>query len=377
MGARGYDTLPPLHATGLAFWTQGFGSWGQFDGNGNAATADRSLGGFLSGVDAGLGGGWRAGLATGYTQTSVSVNQRLSSAHINSYNLVGYAGGGLGGVALRAAGAWTWHGIDSSRTVLFPGFSENESASYNGDTGQTFGEAALPLGTGATALEPFAGLAYVHVSTGGFTESGAVAGLNSGGNSDDLGYFTLGGRAAMQLRYEGTQVTPHAAVAGSTPSAIRRRAQRSRSTPTGRFRDHGRANRARHRAHRGGARCSGCAASRCQPLLSGPARRRLPGQRHSRQRRLALLRQGRVEVGLGSDRLFAARQKAPDCRQQPTFRDSGWFRGETWPPPRPPPYCPAPLPHGTHQLSGRSGAGAVTRLRQASVPSRASGARLS
>ncbi len=213
VGARDYDTLPPLHANGLTFWTQGFGSWGQFDGNGNAATADRSLGGFLSGVDAGLGGGWRAGLATGYTQTSVSVNQRLSSADINSYNLVGYAGGGLAGVALRAAGAWTWHGIDSSRTVLFPGFFENESASYNGDTGQLFGEAALPLGTGATALEPFAGLAYVHVSTGGFTESGAVAGLNSGGNSDDLGYVTLGGRAATMLPYEGTQVTPHAAVA--------------------------------------------------------------------------------------------------------------------------------------------------------------------
>ena len=68
---------------------------GEFDGNGNAATADRTLGGFLSGVDAGLGGGWRAGLATGYTQTSVSVDQRLSSADINSYNLVGYAGGGL------------------------------------------------------------------------------------------------------------------------------------------------------------------------------------------------------------------------------------------------------------------------------------------
>jgi outer membrane autotransporter protein len=213
MGARDYDTLPALHANGLTFWTQGFGSWGQFDGNGNAATADRSLGGFLSGVDAGLGGGWRAGLATGYTQTSVSVNQRLSSADINSYNLVGYAGGSLAGVALRAAGAWTWHGIDSSRTVLFPGFFESERASYNGDTGQIFGEAALPMGTGATALEPFAGLAYVHVSTGGFTESGAVAGLNSGGSSDDLGYFTLGGRAAALLLYEGTQVTPHAAVA--------------------------------------------------------------------------------------------------------------------------------------------------------------------
>ncbi|MDJ0514319.1 MAG: hypothetical protein QNJ62_12835, partial [Methyloceanibacter sp.] len=49
----------------LAFWTQGFGAWGSFDSNKNAASADRNLGGFISGMDADVGGGWRVGLATG------------------------------------------------------------------------------------------------------------------------------------------------------------------------------------------------------------------------------------------------------------------------------------------------------------------------
>jgi len=164
-------------------------------------------------VDAALAQDWRAGLATGYTQTNVSVNQRASSAQVDSYNLIGYAGGGIAGVALRGAAAWTWHGIDSSRSVVFPGFYEHEAASYNGDTGQVFAEAALPFATGASAYEPFAGLAYVHVATGGFAESGAIAGLNSGGSDDDVGYLALGARAATMLRYAGTQVTPHASLA--------------------------------------------------------------------------------------------------------------------------------------------------------------------
>jgi outer membrane autotransporter protein len=210
--APAYDTPRP-YGTGYTFWTEGFGSWGTFDGNGNAATASRTLGGFLSGVDAALAENWRAGLATGYTQTSVDVNARLSSADIDSYNLVGYAGGGVGGLALRGAAAWSWHGIDSARAVSFPGFFEYEQASYNGDTAQVFGEAALPFATGATALEPFAGLAYVRVSTGGFAESGAVAGLNAPGSSDDLGYLTLGGRAATLLRFDGLLVTPRVSLA--------------------------------------------------------------------------------------------------------------------------------------------------------------------
>ena len=213
--STGYDApLPlPAYGTGLTFWTQGFGSWGDFDGNGNAASAKRTLGGFLSGVDAGLGGNWRAGLATGYTQTSVSVDERLSAAQVDSYNLIGYAGGGIGTWSLRGAAAWTWHDIDSARTVVFPGFLEFEGASYSGDTGQLFAEVARPVTMGRVAMEPFAGMAYVHVATGGFSESGAVAGLSSAGSDDDIGYTTLGLRAAAALPTAGAQVTPRLSLA--------------------------------------------------------------------------------------------------------------------------------------------------------------------
>jgi autotransporter-associated beta strand protein len=203
----------PAYGSGLTFWTQGFGAWGDFDGDGNAATADRTLGGFLSGVDAGLGGGWRAGLATGYTQTNVNVAQRASSATVDSYTLAGYAGGASGGLALRGAAAWTWHGIDSTRAVVFPGFFELQTADYDGGTGQVFAEVAAPLALGPLAMEPFVGGAFVHVGTGGFAESGPEVALASSGSSDDIGYSTVGLRMAGRLPVAGAAVSPHLSLA--------------------------------------------------------------------------------------------------------------------------------------------------------------------
>jgi outer membrane autotransporter protein len=104
MGGRAADpiTTASTDAGGgydLVSWTRAFGAWGQYD----AANADRDLGGFVTGVDAGLPGGWRAGLATGYLRTNLSTDQH-SSAEIDSYVLGAYAGGGLGdGFALRLA----------------------------------------------------------------------------------------------------------------------------------------------------------------------------------------------------------------------------------------------------------------------------------
>jgi uncharacterized protein with beta-barrel porin domain len=59
-----------------------------------------------SGVDAEVGGGWRLGAATGFSQSSVAVDARRSSANVDTVYLAGYAGGNLAPVALRSGGAW-------------------------------------------------------------------------------------------------------------------------------------------------------------------------------------------------------------------------------------------------------------------------------
>jgi outer membrane autotransporter protein len=217
--AVGYDdkalgaNMPPSYAPGLTFWTRAYGAWADFDGNGNAASADRDLGGFVSGMDAQISGSWRAGLAAGGSISDVSVADRHSSADVESFHLAGYTGGMAGPLALRAGGAWSWNDIDASRAILFPGFFERADSSYDADTGQLFGEVAYPTTMGRIAIEPFAGLAYVSIDSDSFRERGNLAALSGSADSEDVGYSTLGLRAATVMHWNGMAVTPHVSAA--------------------------------------------------------------------------------------------------------------------------------------------------------------------
>ncbi len=208
-----YEPLPAV-SEGPVFWTQGFGSWANFDGNGNAASLDRDMGGFISGVDAEVMPGWRAGIAAGYSYTGLDEDARLSSANVDAYHLVLYGSGKVNRFNLRGGGAWTWQDIETSRNVVFPGFSEFEEASYDGDRGQIFGEIAYPVVLHPSiAMEGFSGLAYVHQETDGFTESGALAALTSAGYAEDVTYSTTGFRAATTMAFGNTVITPNLSVA--------------------------------------------------------------------------------------------------------------------------------------------------------------------
>jgi outer membrane autotransporter protein len=76
------------------------------------------------------------------------------------------------------------------------------------------GEVGHGTTLGLLAVEPFAGLAYVHVNTGGFLETGGLAALSGTGNSENVGYSTLGARAATAIMLaNGTALVPRASVA--------------------------------------------------------------------------------------------------------------------------------------------------------------------
>ena len=160
-------------------------------------------------MDANLGGSWRAGLATGASYSNIGVDARNSSADVEAIHLAGYAGGSAGAFAVRGGGAWSWNEIDTTRGVVFPGFFEREEAGYDADTGQIFGELAYPVAMGRVALEPFAGLTLISIDTDSFRERGHIAALTGRGNDQDVGYATLGLRAATAGQWRGMLVTPH------------------------------------------------------------------------------------------------------------------------------------------------------------------------
>lgn len=206
----GKSLIDEPEAPSLAFWTAGFGAWGKYDGDGNAATADRNLGGFMSGMDASIGDSWTLGLTTGASFSDVTVDDRFSSADAESYYLGGYAGGMAGSFALRGGGTWAWSEIDTSRAVIFPGFFERQNANYDAETGQIFGEVAYPTSMGGLSVEPFGGLAYVSIDTDRFVERGGpLASLRGRDSDQSVGYTTLGMRIAATHQWGSMTVVPN------------------------------------------------------------------------------------------------------------------------------------------------------------------------
>jgi len=206
--AYGEDGVQPVAADTdrFAFWTQGFGSWGGTDSDGNAAAFDRNTGGLLAGAD-GMVGDWRIGVVGGYSRTSFNADDRNSSGDSDNYHLGLYGGTNWGAIAFRTGAAYSWNRISTSRSVAFQGFSDHLSADYDAGTAQAFGELAYKTDAGPFAFEPFANLAYVNLHTDGFTETGGAAALTSGSSSTDATFTTFGVRASTDITIGGVAAT--------------------------------------------------------------------------------------------------------------------------------------------------------------------------
>lgn len=196
-GESGYAMVQPGAAA--AAWIRGFGAWGSLDGDSNAAQFDRSVGGVLAGADAEVSDGLRLGLLAGYTHTSADVDARRSSASVDTGHVGAYGGADFGALGLRFGAFYGFHNVDTDRVVAFPGLSETLSASYDARTLQAFAEAGYRLDHGPVALEPFANLAHVNLSTDSFAESAGAAALSARGQNADVTFTTLGLRAETAL----------------------------------------------------------------------------------------------------------------------------------------------------------------------------------
>jgi fibronectin-binding autotransporter adhesin len=189
--------------TGIAAWAQGFGSWGYTSTNGNAAGLSRSTGGMLVGVDAPLFEVARLGLFGGYSHTTFNVADRQSSGGSDNVHLGAYGGAQWGPIGLRAGLAYTWHNLSTSRSVAFSGFADSLRATYGAGTFQLFGEAGYRFDVGPATFEPFANIAWMSLSTKGFSETGGAAALTSSAVTSNVTTTTLGLRAGSAFTIAG------------------------------------------------------------------------------------------------------------------------------------------------------------------------------
>ncbi|AMJ61964.1 autotransporter outer membrane beta-barrel domain-containing protein [Bosea sp. PAMC 26642] len=199
--------MPALKSDSFAVWGQGYGSWGRTDSDGNAARLTRSTGGFLLGADAAVFDNLRFGIIAGYSRSEFDVNNRLSSGESDNYHLGLYGGGQWGALSLRAGASYTWHDVETTRSVTFSALGSNLRSDYDAGTAQVFGELGYRIDLGRVALESFAGLAYVNLRTDGFSETGGAAALTSRSDDTSLGYSTLGLRASTSFALQSVDLT--------------------------------------------------------------------------------------------------------------------------------------------------------------------------
>ena len=177
--------------------------------------------------------------------------------------------------SLRSAAATSFSALDTTRSLAFPGFSNSATARYGATTTQIFGEAGYRRDVRQIVAEPSAGLAFAHLSAGGFAENGGgVAALSGSPNDLDIGYSTLGGQGRARLSpgqrhvADAARLGRLAARIGSlTPTetlTFRNTGGTSRRRP---------ADRARYGAFRGRARFALRFAGRGRTVLFRPIRR--------------------------------------------------------------------------------------------------------
>jgi Autotransporter beta-domain len=76
-------------------------------------------------------------------------------------------------------------------------------------TGQVFGDVGYGLAFAQIAVERFAGLAWVHLRTDSFAETGGVTALTGANSNGDVGYSTVGLRVATSYMLQiGTALIP-------------------------------------------------------------------------------------------------------------------------------------------------------------------------
>lgn len=177
---------------GLVGWGYAFGSWGSFDDDGNAASMDTATGGFLTGIDGEIAQNVRLGLLAGYSRTTFDIHDRASSGNSDDYHLGLYGSGKWDALRLTGGIAYTWHDIETSRSVAIPGFVDSLDGDYTAGTLQIFGEAGYRIDGPHVSFEPFANLAYVRLHTDSFTEHGGAAAFHVEGEIADTTFATLG-----------------------------------------------------------------------------------------------------------------------------------------------------------------------------------------
>jgi outer membrane autotransporter protein len=190
----------PDRPSDWAFWGKAIGSWGSTGATARTAAVDRSTAGFVLGIDGGFGTPYRFGVAAGYFMTGFDVAALSSAGMVESVHVGAYGAASFGAFTLRGGVAYGRHEVDMLRAIAFTGFAGTNLSSSETQSMQAFGEIGYAIALNERiAVEPFAGLAHVHIDSRAIIEEGSAVAVTGEAHSFDTTYATLGARLVATL----------------------------------------------------------------------------------------------------------------------------------------------------------------------------------
>ncbi|WP_175493904.1 autotransporter outer membrane beta-barrel domain-containing protein [Microvirga guangxiensis] len=189
-------------------WAKAIGSWGSTDATPTSYALERSTAGLVFGVDSGFGTPYRLGIAAGYFSTDLDFAALASGGNVESMHIGVYGSAAFGALNLRGGVAYAHHEVDMVRDIRFTGFSGTNRSDSSVDSIQAFGEVGYEIMlSDRVMLEPFAGLAHVHVAGRGVWEEGSELAVTGDVHSFDTTYSTLGARLVATMPTSAGAIT--------------------------------------------------------------------------------------------------------------------------------------------------------------------------
>ncbi|RAJ90952.1 autotransporter outer membrane beta-barrel domain-containing protein, partial [Paraburkholderia caballeronis] len=212
--ASAFGPLPAVQSLPTAArgaWFRGIGNFTSLSGRAGAPGFTGSTGGFLLGYDQPFADNAYLGVAGGYLNSSVDEHS-TSSGSIESARISLYGGVVLGPSLFTATAGYAHDWMRTERGIAGIGTARE---SHGGDEATFAGQWSMPLAIpglagGSATLTPKVGIQYVHLSEGGFTDTGA-GGFDLGADSRSADSFQPYFGFALGQRFTtrgGTDITP-------------------------------------------------------------------------------------------------------------------------------------------------------------------------
>ncbi|MBI1181036.1 MAG: autotransporter domain-containing protein [Alphaproteobacteria bacterium] len=180
--------------SGLAFWARAMGNWTKVNGDANADGYNGDTYGAVLGMDFRASPNILLGIAGSYLDDSIDFKDG-DTAGIHRWSIGAYGSAQFDQVYLDGSFTYGKDHYKVDRTIITGGTGdlsysglEGVSSKYSGDVWMAHAEVGYNWELGDNAkLQPFAGLNYTSVDTGGFTETGggdlALIGTDGTGKS--------------------------------------------------------------------------------------------------------------------------------------------------------------------------------------------------